>query len=53
MKRSIIELSEEQRMQLEMIVLDSDKEDALFFAQALLEQIKDSAKSGMKNHLDK
>jgi hypothetical protein len=52
MTRNIVEMGEEMRMRLEMIVLDRDAKGALVFAGELLSRIKQSENAGMKNHLD-
>jgi hypothetical protein len=48
----IVNLSRQEMMRIEMIVMDSDKDDALIFIRELRAKIESSSKKGMKNHLD-
>jgi hypothetical protein len=53
MEKTIVEISKEQRMKLEMITMDNDAEAALLFAKELLSQIRQSENRKLKSHLDK
>jgi len=51
-KTIVINLSENEKMQLERIVLDDDKDEALKFSRELYQRIKSSTIHGLKSHLD-
>lgn len=49
---SVITLSKQERMKIEMIVIDADKDEALTFVRELRSKIEATTK-GMKSHLDR
>ena len=53
MGRIMVEISEEQRVQIEMLVLDNDTEGAMLLLKELLTRIKRNENGAMKNHLNK
>ena len=50
---TIIALSKQEIMRLEMIVIDNDKDDALAFMRELRLKIESTTIRGLKSHLDK
>ena len=49
---TVITLSKQEMIHLEMIVLDNDKDEALAFLRNLRSRIDAAAMKGMKSHLD-
>ena len=49
---TVITLSKQEMMRLEMIVVDNDKDEALAFMKVLHSKIETSTIKGMKSHLD-
>ncbi len=52
MSDAVISITSQERMQLEMILLDRDTEGALAFLKVLKTRIEDSERKGMRSHLD-
>jgi lactam utilization protein B len=50
---TIIALSKQEIIRLEMIVIDSDKDEALAFMRELRSKIESHTIRGLKSHLDK
>lgn len=48
----VVTLSKQERMKIEMIVIDTDKDEALAFVRELRSKIETTTK-GMKSHLDR
>jgi len=48
----VVTLTKQELMQLEMIVVDNDKESALVFIKELRQKMEQSTIKGMKSHLD-
>jgi hypothetical protein len=49
---TVVTLSKQEIMRLEMILIDKDKDDALVFLRELRLKIEASTIMGMKSHLD-
>jgi len=49
---TIVTLTKQELMQLEMIVVDNDKEAAFVFLKELRAKIETNTIKGMKSHLD-
>jgi hypothetical protein len=49
---TVVTLTKQELMQLEMIAVDNDKEAALVFLKGLRAKIEASTIKGMKSHLD-
>jgi hypothetical protein len=48
----VVNLSRQEIMQIEMIVMDGDREEALNFIRRLKSKIDLSLNNSMKNHID-
>jgi hypothetical protein len=49
---TVVTLTKQELMQLEMIIVDNDKNAALVFIKALRRKMEASTIKGMKSHLD-
>jgi|WetSurMetagenome_2_1015567.scaffolds.fasta_scaffold81876_2 hypothetical protein len=49
---TVVSLTKQELMQLEMIAVDNDKDAALVFLKELRSKIETSTIKGMKSHLD-
>lgn len=49
---TVVSLSIQDIMRLEMIIVDNDRDDALSFLKELRRKIEEKAFRGMKSHLD-
>lgn len=50
---TVVSFTKKDIMNLEMIVLDSDKEEALIFLKDLRWRIQENTIKGLKSHLDR
>jgi len=50
---TVVTLTKKEMMQLEMIVIDNDEDQALDFLRTLKSKIGSATIKGMKSHLDK
>jgi hypothetical protein len=49
---TVVMLTKQEMMRLEIIVIDKDKDEALVFLRELRSKIEASTSIGMKSHLD-
>lgn len=49
---TVVSLTKQEMMLLEMIAVDNDKDAALLFIKELRRKMEDSTIKGMKSHLD-
>ena len=52
-EKTVVSLTKQETMQLEMICIDNDKDEALAFLKEMRQKIECTTIKGMKSHLDK
>lgn len=48
----VLAISEEELLQMKMVVMDGDEEEALRLLKELVKRLEQQRSSGMKSHLD-
>ena len=53
MKDALVNLTVEEQMRIQAILLDRDKDEALEFVRLLCDRIEADGKQGLRSHLDR